>query len=197
MLSPVRAASALIVSCVVSGTALAQGLPTTQPNLITILREEVKLGRDLDHARIEAGWPAAYEKAKSPDYYLALVAVTGPPEAWYVSAFASHAAIGDSWKREDADATLSAELARLARADADVISSVRRMQATARKDLSFGAYPDLAKHRFFEITWFRVRPGHAQQFEAAAKVYGFAAKRAGVNAAYRVYEVVAGIPGPT
>jgi hypothetical protein len=187
----------VLLSVLVPTVAIAQTLPTSQPNMITIVREEVKLGRDADHAKVEAGWPAAYEKAKSPDYYLAMTSMTGAPEAWYVTAYASHAAIGDSLKREDSDAVLTAELTRLRRADADVISGVRTIQARARKDLSYGAYPDLAKHRFFEMTWFRVRPGHEQQFEAAGKAYGAAAKRAGVNAAYRVYEVVAGVPGPT
>ena len=187
----------LLLSTLVPGVAAAQALPTSQPNMITIVREEVKLGRDADHAKVEAGWPAAYEKAKSPDYYLALTSMTGTPEAWYVTAYASHAAIGDSLKREDADAVLTAELTRLRRADADVINSVRTMQARARTDLSYGAYPDLAKQRFFEVAWFRVRPGHEPQFETAAKAYGTSAKRAGIKAAYRVYEVVAGVPGPT
>ena len=172
-------------------------LPTSQPALLTIVREEVKLGRDADHAKVEAGWPAAYEKAKSPDYYLALTSMTGTPEAWYVAPYASHAALGDSFKREDADPVLTAELARLRRADADMISSVRTLHARARTDLSYGAYPDMAKQRFFEVTWFRVRPGHEAQFDAAAKAYGSSAKRAGVPVAFRVYEIVAGAAGPT
>ncbi len=180
-----------------TGVALAQTLPTTQPNMINITREEVKVGRIADHQKIEAGWPAAYEKAKSPYYYLALVSTTGPTEAWYISAFESNAAIGDSMKREDSDPVLSAELARLQRADAEVVSGVRTMQASARKDLSFGTFPDIAKERFFEITWFRVRPGHEAQFEAAGKAYGASAKRADAKASYRVYEIVAGVPGPT
>lgn len=187
----------LLLSMLVPNVAIAQSLPTSQPNMITIVREEVKLGRDADHAKVEAGWPAAYEKAKSPDYYLAMTSMTGAPEALYVTAYASHAAIGDSLKREDADAVLTAELTRLRRADADMINSVRVIQARARQDLSYGAYPDMAKQRFFEITWFRVRPGHEQQFEAAGKAYGAAAKRAGANSGFRVYEVVAGVPGPT
>ena len=191
-----RRALTLVLS-LVPLTAAAQSLPTSQPNLLTIVREEVKLGRDVDHQRIEAGWPAAYEKAKSPDYYLALVSTTGAPEAWYVGAYESHRALGDSMKREDADAALTAELARLRRADADVVSSVRSMQAVARKDLSYGSYPDIGKQRFFEITIFRTRPGHEPQFEAAAKAFGAATKRSGSSAAYRVYEVIAGIPGPT
>ena len=180
-----------------TGVGLAQTLPTTQPNMLNITREEVKLGRAADHAKIEAGWPAAYEKAKSPNYYLALISMTGPTEAWYITPFESHAAIGDSLKREDVDPVLSAELARLSRADADVLTGLRVMQATARKDLSYGAYPDIGKARFFEMTWFRVRPGHELQFEAAGKAYAASVKRAGVNAGYRVYEIMAGVPGPT
>lgn len=72
-----------------TGVVVAQTLPTSQPNMITIVREEVKVGRAADHAKIEAGWPAAYEKAKSPDFYLALVCMTGPPEAWYVTPYES------------------------------------------------------------------------------------------------------------
>lgn len=187
----------LLVSLLAPTAAIAQTLPTSQPNMLTIVREEVKLGRDADHAKLEAGWPAAYEKAKSPDYYLAMISMTGAPEAWYVAPYASHAAIGDGLKRDDGDAVLTAELTRLRRADAEMINSVRVIHARARKDLSYGAYPDLATQRFFEITWFRVRPGHEQQFEAASKAYGAAAKRAGVSDGFRVYEVVAGVAGPS
>jgi hypothetical protein len=179
-------------------TASAQsGLPTLQPNYLTIVREEVKLGRAAEHERIEAGWPAAYEKAKSPDYYLAYVSTTGRNEAWYITPFDSHKAIGESMKRESDDAVLAAELKRLQRADGDVLNNLTIIQAMARKELSMGAFPDIATTRFVEITIFRVRPGHERGFEEAAKAYGSAAKRSAPNTSYRVYEVMAGIPGPT
>jgi hypothetical protein len=172
-------------------------MPTSQPALITIVREDVKLGMGADHARHEAGWPAAYEKAKSPDYYLAFVSMTGPSEAWYVVPFTSHAAIGEGMKREAADPVLSAELERLSRADAQFLNNVRVMQAVGRTDLSMGAFPDLAKIRFTEISWYRVRPGHEQEFEAAAKAYRAAAQRSAPSTSFRVYEIIAGVPGPT
>jgi hypothetical protein len=181
-----------------TGTALGQGLPTTQPALITITREEVKTGREADHAKHEAGWPAAYERAKSPDYYLAMVSMTGANEAWYVSPYASNTALGESMKRDDADPVLSAELARLAKVDGDFLSGIRRIHAAARTDLSMGEFPDLAKMRFWEITVFRVRPGHEAAFEAAAKAYRSAAQRsAPTTTRWRLYEVTAGLPGPT
>ncbi len=181
-----------------AGTALGQALPTSQPALITITREEVKAGREGDHAKHEAGWPAALERAKSPDYYLAMVSMTGANEAWYVSPYASNTALGESMKRDDADPVLTTELGRLAKVDGEFLTSIRRIHAAARTDLSMGEFPDLAKMRFWEITIFRVRPGHEAAFEAAAKAYRSAAQRSAPQTTrWRLYEVVAGLPGPT
>jgi hypothetical protein len=179
-----------------ASTALAQSLPTSQPNILQIFREEVKVGHAADHVKVEAGWPAAFEKAQSPYTYIALVAMTGTPEAWFVSPFESHEAMADSLKRED-EPTLAAELARLQKADAEHITTGRSILAMARKDLSRGAFPETAKQRFYEVTIFRVRPGHSRGFEAAAKAYGAAAGRGAPGTSYRVYEVMAGMPSPT
>ncbi len=179
------------------GALAAQALPTTQPAYLTIVREEVKLGRGAEHTRIEAGWPAAFAKAKSPSSYLALASLTGQDEVWFTIPFASNAAVAEELKRQDADPVLSAELARLARADAEVLTGHTVVQAVARPDLTIGAFPDVAKQRFWQITTFRVKPGHRPDFEAAAKAYGAAAQRAEPKTSYRVYELIAGAPGPT
>jgi hypothetical protein len=178
-------------------TAVAQGLPKTQPKLITIVREEVKIGRNAEHSKHEAGWPAAFEKAKSPDYYLGMTSLTGPNEAWYIIPAESHAAIGESMKREDKDPILSAELDRLSLADAQYINGARTIQAMAMTDLSVGDFPDVSKIRFFEITVFRIHPGHELQFESAAKSYAAARTRAAPKVGYRLYQVIAGMASPT
>jgi hypothetical protein len=178
-------------------TAGSAQVPTSQPSLLTIVREEVKFGHADDHARHEAGWPAAYARAKSPDYYLALVSMTGPTETWYMGAYASHAALGEAMKRDAADPVLSAELARLYRGDAAHVNSTRTTHVTGRPDLTQGAFPDLGLVRFFEVTTLRVRPGFEQGFEAVAKAFQGAARRVAPNAAWRVYEVAAGMPSPT
>lgn len=178
--------------------AAAQDLPSAQPAMLTIIRERVKLGRNADHARIEAGWPAAFAKAKSPTYYLALVAETGSNnETWFLIPQASNAAISEDNKRNNADPVLSAELARLWRADGDVLDGLTTVQTVARVDLSRGAFPDLSKDRFWEIGVWRMKPGHDRSFEAAAKAYGAAADRANSGTSYRVYQVTAGMPEPT
>src|SRR5262249_20501753 len=95
----------------------SQGLPTSQPKVLTLLREHVKVGHSGGHSKFEVGYPAAFEKAKSPDYYFAMASVTGPDEVWYVMSNDSYAAVGEGMKRQDKDPVLSAELNRLALAD--------------------------------------------------------------------------------
>lgn len=179
-----------------ASTALAQSLPTSQPNILQIYREEVKVGHNADHAKVEAGWPAAFEKAKFPYTYIALVSMTGPNEAWFVTPYDSHEAQADSLKREE-EPVLAAELARLQKADAEHLTGIRSILAMARKDLSRGAYPETARQRFYEVTIFRVRPGHEGGFAAAAKAYGAAAGRGAPESSFRVYEVMAGMPSPS
>lgn len=180
-----------------AGSAGAQSLPSTQPKFLHIVREQVKVGRGAEHARFEAGWPAAYEKAKSQTPYLALVSLTGSRETWYVTPFDSHAAWDEAQKKEDADPALQAELERLGKGDAEFLSDLRVVEAMARPDLSYGSFPDLAKVRFYEITIFRVRPGHEASFAAVAKAYAAAAAKAAPKSRWRTYETMAGAPGGT
>lgn len=182
----------LLVLAASATSVLAQGMPTTQPKFLQIYREQVKMGRSADHAKWEAGWPAAYERSKSPYSYIALSSVTGPNEVWYVSPLASQAAYGESMAREDADPALRAELDRLSRGDAEFVSESTSLQALARPDLSYGNFPDLALMRFWAITTFRVKPGHDDAFAAAAKAWAAANARSASGASWRTYEVVAG-----
>lgn len=194
---PIR--SCLIFVLAIAGTVRGAdaGLPASQPKMLNIIRESVKVGRGADHARHEAGWPAAYEKANSPDYYLALTSMTGPSEAWYLAPFESHAAIAAMMKREEKDPVLAAELGRLGEKDAEYLEGWRAVQTKARPDLSFGQYPNIAKARFFEITILTVRPGKYALFESILKAYNAARQRVAPESSYRIYAAIAGTVGAT
>lgn len=176
--------------------ALAQSLPTSQPPFLQIYRETIKPGRGADHAKWEAGWPAAFEKAKSKYTYIAISSLTGPSEAWYLAPYASQAAFGEALAAES-DPVLGPELERLSKGDAEFISDWTSIQAVAMPDLSHGAFPDISKVRFYEITTFRVKPGYYEEWVAATKAYKSAAARSAPNASWRTYAVVAGAPGGT
>jgi hypothetical protein len=176
--------------------AVAQTMPTSQPKFLHIYKEELKTGRAADHAKWEAGWPAAFEKAKSKYNYLAISSITGPQEVWFVAPFADQGAFGQMLAEEN-DPVLGPELERLSKGDAEFVQQLTQMQAAAMPELSHGAFPDISKVRFYEITTFRVRPGHYDGWVAASKAYKSAAARSAPNASWRTYDVVAGAPGGT
>ena len=181
-----------------AGTALGQdAMPTTQPGLVTIYMEQVKLGMDAAHAAHEAGWPAAFAKAGAPETYLAMASMTGISQVWFTVPFESYAKEGEATARYEEDPVLSAELARLSAADGQFLNALRVVQLRARPDLSYGAFPDLAKARFWDISTFRIRPGHDAQFEEAAKLYGEVSERLAPQTSYRTYQVTAGMAGGT
>jgi hypothetical protein len=181
----------------VSAAALAQAPPATQPKFLHIFREQVKPARMAEHAQWETGWPAAAEKAKSPYSYLALAAITGPQETWYVSSYASQAAYGESVAWDEAQPGLTTEYDRLAKGDSEFLADATGLQAVAVPELSHGAFPDIAKMRYWVISTFRIRPGHNEAWVAAVKAYKAAAARLAPSASWRTYSVVAGAPDGT
>jgi hypothetical protein len=187
----------LVLLAGLAGTALAQDLPTSQPGFLTINIEQLKVGVGADHETNEAGWPRAFAQANFAYPYLALESLTGTPEIWFVAPYASWSAEGESMKAISDNAALSAEMAKLAKADAQYLDGYRTLQAMARPDLSQGQYPDIAMARFFEITVFRVRPGHERGFEEATKVYKNVVERSAPGTSFRTYQVTGGMPGGT
>jgi hypothetical protein len=180
------------------GTAIvAQSLPTTQPKIIQVSRELIKTGQSAPHEANEVGWPAAFALAKSPDYYLAMESVTGRPEVWFVAPYESYTAMGKSMTQNEANPELSATLGRLAAADAQYLDGVDTFEATAEPDLSYGAFPDLNKARFWEISTWRIRPGHDQDFAAATAAYKKIVAKTAPSASWRTYKVSEGMPGGT
>ncbi len=196
MNQPLRLLALGLLACC-AASSVAQGLPKKQPSLLNIVRERIKTGRADDHARNETEWVAANEKAKFPAHYLALSSMTGPNEVWYMIPAESHAEMAKQMEAERSNSTLSAEVARLTRADAEFIEDTRNIHAAARPELSYGDFPDISKARFFEIGLLQVRPGFAPQVEAVAKAYAAARKKAGAKTGYRVYSIIAGLPMPT
>lgn len=186
---------ALVASSSVN--ALAQAVPATQPKFLHIFREQVKPNRGAEHAQWESGWPAAYEKAKGTTPYLALSAITGPQEVWYVTPYASQGAYGDTMAWEEAQPGLTTELERLAKGDSEFLADANALQAVAVPEWSHGAYPDLAKQRYWDISIWRLRLGHEGAFAAATKTYKAAVARSASSASWRTYRVVAGAPDGT
>jgi hypothetical protein len=147
-----------------------------------IYMEEIKLGHEVAYERTSSGWPKMFEEAGSPDIYLAMQSISGPPMVWYVQPFENYAAEGRAMKAVEDNPALSAQLEGL-------------WKEHGRPDLSGGDFPDLNLARFLNITIFRVKPGYDAQFEEAARTYAEVSSRLAPETSYRTYQVMTGMPG--
>jgi len=187
-------ATCLLVSAAARVTAQE---PPPPPKILQIYREEVKPGKGPAHAKVEAGWPAAFAKANWPSHYLALTSLTGPSEAWFVSGWDSMAAWEKDTKAVEANAALTAELDALLEKDGELLSGGSGLLLSYREDLSNTPGVDLSKMRYFRIITIRVRPGHENDFTGAVKIFKDAYKKANISLPWAVFRVEAGMPGPT
>jgi hypothetical protein len=186
----IRVAGALLV------VALPLAAQDSPPAYLQIFREEVKPGRAGQHVITEAGWPRAFAKAKMKNHYIAMTAVYGPAEAWFMEGHESMAELDESNKAIESAPGLTAELDKLSQADAANISGARAFLGRFRAELSNPGKVDVAKTRVWEVLVFQVRPGHEGDFNEAAKLYKSTVEQAKIDFPWATYEVLAGMPGP-
>ena len=182
------------LTLLIAGSLAAQGGP---PQYMQIFREREKFGHGAAHRQTEAGWPRAFAKAKTPNHYVALSAMYGSTQVWFVEPHESIAELDAANKATEAAPGLSAELERLSAADAAHVDGSDAILGHYIAEASNASPINPADMRFWEIAIFRVRPGHEANFFEGAKVYQSVVQQAKVDAPWATYEVMAGMPGPT
>ncbi|HSB62915.1 MAG TPA: hypothetical protein VLJ18_02070 [Thermoanaerobaculia bacterium] len=191
-------ASTLLVSLVAFPLRAAESpAPPGPPKVLQIFREEVKAGKGAAHLKIEKGFVAAFARANWPTHYLALTTITGPTEAWFLTGYPSFAAWEKDRNETDGNKALTADLDRLIEKDGEVLTNTRSLVAILREDLSAGGPVDIAKMRYFRLLTFRVRPGHENDFQDAAKIVKGAYEKAKIDLPWAAYQITGGMPGPT
>jgi hypothetical protein len=177
--------------------AIAQDLaPEAPAKVLQIIREEIKAGRAAAHEKYEAGYVKAYKAAKRTPY-LAMSALTGPSEAWFIVSFPSYAALEKETDATAKDATLSAELERLDEGDAAYRTGGRTMIAEYKPELSYHARGDFSGVHYVEVTIVHVRPGHSREYEELVSASRKAHEQANVDEHFGVYEIASGMPTGT
>jgi hypothetical protein len=164
------------------------------PAVISVIREAVKEGRSAAHEKVETDYARAFRKANFPYHYLALAAMSGPGEVWFLTAFPSFEAMEKSEKEMEKGA-LKGEIEMLDARDGELRSSSRTMQAVYRKDLSYR--PDtvnVGKSRYVMISAYRVRLGQMEGFMNGAKSILGAYEKADFKEPMVTYQVIAGAP---
>ncbi len=167
------------------------------PPYMQIFREREKIGHSAAHRQTEAGWPRAFARAKTANHYLAINAVYGPSQVWFLEPHGTIAELEASNKATEAAPGLSAEIQRLSLADAAHVDGGDALLVHYLADASNGPDINPADMRVWQVLIFRVRPGHEAKFFEAAKLYQSVVQQAKVDAPWATYEVMAGMPGPT
>jgi hypothetical protein len=181
------------LACSSSTLLLAQDiLPSAK--LLVISREYTKPGKDgAPHQAVEGAYPKALAAGKVPNHYYAAVSLSGPPRVLFFHGYDSYAEWAD--QRQGTDPALASTLARTTAADGDLLSSKDYSVWAKRDDLSLNPGFRVGA-RVEVIIQYRVRPGHAEEFENLVKLYtqGYEGV-AGMH--WGTYEEIYGSPGNT
>ncbi len=181
----------------VAPALLAQSGPMPPPPLMLFVREEVKPGHGAAHMASESAWTRALIKGKSKDHYIGMTALTGPSEAWFIMGYPNYADWEAKQNEFENNATLKAEVDKIAQQDGDHLNSTRTLLGTWRKDLSYGPPVEIGKMRYFRIRTFRVKQGQNKAFEEGVKTALAAYEKSHYPASFAFYEVAAGTGSPT
>src|SRR5207302_178146 len=142
------------------------------PKVLVIAREFVKPGKaGMIHHRSETAFVQAFATAKWPTHYLAINSMSGKPRSLFLTGYDSFEAMEKDNKAAEKNAGLSAALDRASLNDGELLSDFDQGVFVYREDLSLNPAADLPHMRYFELSAFRVKPGHEKDFEELAKIY--------------------------
>ncbi|HEX3661122.1 MAG TPA: hypothetical protein VHU89_06800 [Acidobacteriaceae bacterium] len=169
-----RILSALVLSSFVLPIGIAAAQTTPPPNVLVIQREYLKPGMTGSiHARSEGNFVRAQEAAKWPIHYIAMDSMSGPVRALFISSYDSLDAWGKAQEAQNASAntTLAAAIDQASQTDGELLSSYDSQTFVYHPEMSVHAAVDVPHQRYWEITSFRIKPGHDKEWSELVKMY--------------------------
>ena len=183
-------------TCIASLTASAQDkaiLPSGK--VLVINREFTKPGKDgSSHEATEGAYAQAMAQNKGTDHYFAVVSVTGPSRALFMSSYPSFAAWETERKNVAGNTALTDALDHANIADGDLLSQTDASAWIWREDLSLNPGFRVGA-RLEEISQFRIRPGHDSEWEELVKLVLAGYKKGVPDAHWSVYQEAYGTLG--
>ena len=193
----------ITAACLLGATLLGAGLTiakaqeapegtTPPPKILLISREFLKPGKGgSGHEKSESAFVQAFAKAKWPTHYFAANLLTGKNRTLFFVPYPSF----EAWEKDNLaqqkNATLSAALDRAAAADGELLSETDTGIFMYNEEQSLRGPVDIAHMRYFEISLYRVRPGHRKEWGDLVKLVKTAYDKI-PDAHWGVYEPVYG-----
>jgi hypothetical protein len=176
----------------------AEARPMGPPPMMAIFTEQVKVGKEASHGKLEERFAQTYSQYAWSRPYIAMTSVSGTPEAWFVSPLGSMEDFEKMIKGwEEAPEAERSSLEQLTERDAENIESARVKLAHYRPELSYGPHVELPSKRYLSVMTFQVRPGHEREFVEAAEIVRSTYEKVGSDENYAVFQVLTGAPNGT
>lgn len=191
-----RSVLSTLVFVLLSLATSAQQSTPLPPDILQISTDPVKPGKLTEYIRVEKEAAQACARASTWPY-LAMQAITGPQEVWFVSGFDSYAAMEKSSEPFARNTALVSDLARLMEAKASLVSDPHTIFLRYREDLSRNTGLVRPQTRFFNTTVVKTHPGHEREYEESLRLVRGARESAGTNDNRAVYQVLSGISNNT
>jgi len=192
-ISPILLGLSLAAAGSLAAAAQDASAPTAPPKVIQIAREFIKPGRaGMAHDKTEVAFVAAMNRAKLQGHYVALNSLSGKSRALFITRYPSFAAWEADNKIVDKSPTISAEFDRDLMADGDLLQDFDQVVATYDEELSYHPHPDISHARYYEISVFRVKPGHRKEWHELTKMVQDANEKGGTSAHWATYEIAYG-----
>ncbi|MGH9586043.1 MAG: hypothetical protein ACRD3F_03770 [Acidobacteriaceae bacterium] len=151
---------------------------TAPPKVLEIITESLKPGQEgSPHARTEAAFVQAMRNAQSPQHYIGLDALTGSSRAVFLLGYDSFAGVQKDLDDTRKNVALTNAMDQASIADGELLSHYQTSIYTFRDDLSLNPGAEIGNTRYFEITIFHVRPGHAHDWGTLVKMYSAAMQK--------------------
>jgi hypothetical protein len=176
-----------------SGVVLAQDGVIPPPKVLVIQREFLKPGKaGSAHAKTESAFVQAMTAAKWPTHYLGMDSLSGPSRSLFFLGFSSFEAWEADNKNQMNNATLSASIDRAMIADGELLSSFEQSVWVYNEEYSLNSPVNIGTMRYFEISQFKVKPGHEKDWNELVKMYKDGYAKAVPDARWATFESVYG-----
>jgi hypothetical protein len=144
---------------------------TGPPKVLVIDREFTKPGKDgAVHEKSESAFVNAVAAAKWPTHYFAAKSMSGRPRALFFFGYPSFEAWEEDNKAMEKNPALAATIDRAGVADGELLSDFDQGVFLFDPDLSLHT-GDIVHSRYFEISSYKVKPGHRAEFTELVKLY--------------------------
>jgi hypothetical protein len=186
----------LIVAAI--NVAVAQAQSMSPPKVLTVTREFLKPGKaGARHDKAESAFVQAFAQAKWPTHYLGMTSLSGKSRALFFVGYDSFEAWEKELANEAKNSALSAAIERATEADGELLDSMDAAAFAYNEEYSLHPHPANAKTRYFEISVYRIKPGHHKEWDDGVKMVLAAYQKADPDAHWACYESVYGMPEDT